>query len=241
MSDCIRILHLFPDLLNLYGDKGNLSALEKRLAWRGIGAKVITVTAQNPAFDINDADIIVLGGGSDREMELVCELLSPQKDALKDYVENGGVFLATCGGFELLGNSFYSSSKKVKGLGILNIHADPAENRLISDVIVQTDLTTQPVCGFENHANRMDIGTHTPLGKVLYGHGNDGESAQEGLVYKNLIATYLHGPLLPKNPQLCDELLLRALKKKHPDFEGLSPLDDSLEEQANAYIVRQYG
>lgn len=240
MSYAIKILHLFPDLLNLYGDKGNLAALEKRLTWRGINATTQNVTMQDSNFDLADTDIVFLGGGSDREQEVVVKLLSNKKDMLKQYVEDGGVLLATCGGFEMLGEFYYSSGAKAEGLGILSIHAEPAEKRFISDVIVKTELTEQSICGFENHAGCIDIGDYAPLGKVVYGGGNDKKSGNEGLVYKNLIATYLHGPLLPKNPQLCDAILCRALKKKYPDFKGLSSLDDTLEHQANDYILRLF-
>lgn len=224
----LNILHLYPDLLNLYGDKGNLSALEKRMTWRGMDATV-TVCNQEDALDVSGYDILVLGGGSDKEQETVCRLLGEKKESLIAYLEDGGVMLATCGGFEMLGT-----------LGILDIHAEYQEKRLISDVVLQSELFDTPICGFENHAGRMNIGSYAPLGKVLFGNGNDGESGYEGLIYKNLIATYLHGPLLPKNPKLCDEILLRALKKKYPDFDCLSPLDDTLETAANQYICRTF-
>lgn len=224
----IHILHLYPDLLNLYGDKGNLSALEKRLVWRGMDA-TITVCNQEDTPDFSEADIIFLGGGSDKEEATVCGLLTEKKKELTDYIENGGVMLATCGGFEMLGT-----------LGILDIHTEYNENRLISDVIVQSELFASPICGFENHAGRTDIGNYTPLGKVLFGNGNDGKTGYEGLLYQNLFATYLHGPLLPKNPALCDELLLRSLRKKYPDFGALSPLDDALETSANQYICETF-
>ena len=221
----LNILHLFPDLLNLYGDKGNLSAMEKRLTWRGMEA-TITTCNQDESLEISGFDIIVLGGGSDKEQETVCHLLSEKKEQLSAYIEDSGVMLATCGGFEMLGT-----------LGILDIRTEYQEKRLISAVILESEFSDLPICGFENHAGRTDIGDYTPLGKVLFGNGNDGESGYEGLVYKNLFATYLHGPLLPKNPGLCDEILLRALKKKYSDITELSSLDDTLETAANRYIT----
>lgn len=224
----LNILHLYPDLLNLYGDKGNLASLTHRLTWRGMDASV-TVCNQEDTPDFSDCDIVILGGGADKEQESVCELLADKAEALKAYVENDGVMLATCGGFEMLGT-----------LGILGIQTKTDEKRLISDVILKSDLTDTPICGFENHSGRIDIGNYTPLGKVLFGNGNNGTDGTEGLVYRNLIATYLHGPLLPKNPQLCDWLLLRALKKKYPNFEVLTPLDDSMESAANQYICRTF-
>ena len=236
----IQILHLYPDLLNLYGDKGNLSALASRLRWRGIDVTV-TQCYQDDTLDISGADIIVLGGGSDREQEVVCKLLQQQKQALKDYVEAGSVLLATCGGYPLLGKYIKTADARMECLGILDITTEPADNRLISDVIVQSELVDQPICGFENHATYTHIGSHTPLGKVLYGNGNNKESGYEGVVYKNVFATYLHGPLLPKNPKLCDTILLRALKHKYPDFDALTPLNDELENLANAYITATFG
>lgn len=224
----LNILHLYPDLLNLYGDKGNLASLTHRLTWRGMDASV-TVCNQEDTPDFSDCDIVFLGGGADKEQESVCELLADKAEALKTYVENDGVMLATCGGFEMLGT-----------LGVLDIQTETAEKRLISDVILQSDLIDTPICGFENHSGRINIGNYTPLGKVLFGNGNNGTDGTEGLVYRNLIATYLHGPLLPKNPQLCDWLLLRALKKKYPNFEALTPLDNSMESAANQYICRTF-
>lgn len=224
----LNILHLYPDLLNLYGDKGNLASLTHRLTWRGMDASV-TVCNQEDTPNFSDCDIVILGGGADKEQESVCELLADKAEALKAYVESNGVMLATCGGFEMLGT-----------LGVLDIQTEVGEKRLISDVILKSDLTDTPICGFENHSGRIDIGNYTPLGKVLFGNGNNGTDGTEGLVYRNLIATYLHGPLLPKNPQLCDWLLLRALKKKYPNFEALTPLDDSMESAANQYICRTF-
>lgn len=240
MSYEINIVHLYPDLLNLYGDKGNIACLEKRLSWRGIKANVTACTNQDHSMDISQADIIFVGGGSDREQEIVCNLLLKKKDELHRYVDAGGVLVAVCGGYQLLGKYYQTANAKIEGLGILDIYTDAGDTRLIGNVVLQSELLSQPICGFENHAGRTFIGDHTPLGKVVYGHGNTGESGYEGVVYKNVFATYLHGPLLPKNPLLCDEILTRALKRKYPDFAGLTPLNDSLETQANQYISQRF-
>ena len=237
----INIIHLYPDLLNLYGDKGNIACMEKRLTWRGITANVTQCTNQNHSMDLGCADIIFVGGGSDREQELVCSLLLKKKDELLQYVESGGVLVAVCGGYQLLGKYYQTANAKIEGLGILDIYTDAGDTRLIGNVVLQCDRFSQPITGFENHAGRTYIGSHTPLGKVLYGHGNTGESGYEGVIYKNVIATYLHGPLLPKNPLLCDYILTCALKRKYPDFEGLAPLDDTLENRANQYIKERFG
>ena len=236
----IQIVHLYPDLLNLYGDKGNIACMKKRLAWRGIDVTVTECTNRDHSMDLSRADIIFVGGGSDREQEIVCSLLLKKKQELSDYVESGGTLVAVCGGYQLLGKYYQTADAKIEGLGILDIATDAGDTRLIGTVVLKSDLFSQPIVGFENHAGRTHIGSHTPLGKVVYGHGNTGESGYEGVVYKNVIATYLHGPLLPKNPMLCDDILTRALKRKYPDFEGLSPLDDRLEHQANQYICDRF-
>lgn len=237
----INIVHLYPDLLNLYGDRGNIACMQKRLEWRGIRANIETCTNKDHSIDLKGADIIFVGGGSDREQELVCSLLLKKKDELKTHVESGGVLVAVCGGYQLLGKYYKTATTKIKGLDILDIFTDSGDTRLISNVVLECDKFDMPIVGFENHAGRTYLGEGvTPLGKVRYGNGNTGDSGYEGVLYKNVIATYLHGPLLPKNPQLCDYILLRALERKYPGFEGLKPLDDSLEKKANRYITGKY-
>ena len=195
----LNIIHLYPDLLNLYGDRGNIACMQKRLEWRGIDAKVSTCTNSDHSINLENADIIFVGGGSDREQEIVCSLLLKKKDEITNYVENGGVLVAVCGGYQLLGKYYQTANSKIEGLGILDIYTDAGDTRLIGNVVLESELFSQKITGFENHAGRTFIGNHTPLGKVLYGHGNTGDSGYEGVVYKNVIATYLHGPLLPKN------------------------------------------
>lgn len=236
----INIVHLYPDLLNLYGDKGNIACMQKRLEWRGIKANISQCTNENHSIDLSCADIIFIGGGSDREQEIVCGLLLKKKDELTEYVETNGVLLAVCGGYQLLGKYYQTSDSKIEGLGILDIYTDAGADRLIGNAVLSSDKLSKPIVGFENHAGRTFIGSHTPLGKVVYGHGNTGTSGYEGVVYKNVIATYLHGPLLPKNPQLCDMILTSALKRKYSDFTELKPLDDTLENTANDYISQRF-
>lgn len=236
----LNIVHLYPDLLNLYGDRGNIACMQKRLNWRGIDANIIQCTNQDHDMDLSAADIIFVGGGSDREQEIVCGLLLKKKDELVRHAESNGVLVAVCGGYQLLGKYYQTASSKIEGLGILDIYTDAGDTRLIGNVVLKSDFLTQNIVGFENHAGRTHIGKHTPLGKVVYGHGNTGESGCEGVIYKNVIATYLHGPLLPKNPLLCDHILTCALKRKYSDFDGLSPLDDTLENIANQYITDRF-
>ncbi|MBR5152395.1 MAG: glutamine amidotransferase [Clostridia bacterium] len=236
----LTILHLFPDLLNLYGDKGNIASLKKRLIWRGLDAKVNLHTNRETPPDFENTDILFLGGGSDKEQALVLDILSNYRDSLLDYVEKGGVLLAFCGGFPMLGTTIETPDGTINGLGILDIHTTLTKKRMIGDVILSSSLCQSPICGFENHPGATWIGDYKPLGTVLTGNGNDGTQTHEGLLYKNVFASYLHGPLFPKNPELCDVILARALKHKYPDFSELSPLDNSLEESANHYIVQNF-
>ena len=235
----LTIGHLYPDLLNLYGDRGNIQCFRKRLEWRNIEAEVIPFVSGDK-IDFSKLDIVLLGGGSDREQEIVCEYLKEIKDDFKEYVENDGVVLAVCGGYQLLGKYYKTDKKTIEGLGILDIYTEWAPERLIRNIILNSPLFETPVVGFENHGGRTHIGNHTPFGKVFYGLGNDGKSGYEGVVYKNVIATYLHGPLLPKNPHVCDYLLERALKRKYGEDVTLAPLPDKLEQRANNYIVKRY-
>ncbi|MCD8180918.1 MAG: glutamine amidotransferase, partial [Firmicutes bacterium] len=233
----IKILHLYPDLLNLYGDKGNIECMRKRLEWRGIDAEVISYTCEDTGFDLSDVDIVFIGGGSDREQKIVCGRLLEHKDALKEYAEDNGALVAVCGGYQLLGNYYKLENETIRGLEILDIYTEQGKKRLIGNIVLKADFTDERIVGFENHGGRTYIGSHTPLGKVEYGCGNHDNAGSEGVIYKNVVATYLHGPLLPKNPGLCDYILTNAIKRKNPDFKGLSPLDDELEKTANQYIV----
>lgn len=237
MSDkSINILHMFPDLLNLYGDKGNIECLRKRLMWRGIDVKVINCTFEEQFLDFDKVDIIFLGGGSDREQKIVCSALLKYKRELKEYVEKGGVLVAVCGGYQLLGKYYALPDEKIEGLDILDIYTEHGSPRLIGNIVLHSEETGSDIVGFENHAGRTYTGSHKPLGKVVKGFGNTGKSGEEGVRYKNVFATYLHGPLLPKNPKLCDMILESALKKKYPDFTSLPPLDDDMENRANEYM-----
>lgn len=236
----INILHLYPDLLNLYGDKGNIECLKRRLVWRGIDVS-ITECAANDTVDISDTDIIFLGGGADREIKLVANLLLDKKDAITDFVENGGTMLALCSGYPLVGKSLVFENKTINGLGIVDIttRTDNKEKRLTGNVLLECEGITQKIVGFENHISRTDIGNVKPFGKVVKGFGNDGKSGFEGIIYKNLIGTYLHGPLLPKNPELCDRIIFNTLKRKYADFSGLEPLNDELEITANKFMEKR--
>ena len=234
----ITIGHLYPDLLNLYGDRGNIACLMHRCLWRGIEARTIEFNTGD-AIDFSELDIVLLGGGSDREQAIVCKNLLEIRDDFKKYVEENGVVIAVCGGYQLLGKYYKTDDGVIEGLHLVDIYTEQGEGRLIDNIVLKSDLCEMPVVGFENHGGRTFIGDNQPFGKVLYGYGNDGESGYEGVVYKNVIGTYLHGPLLPKNPEVCDWLISRALERKYGEAD-LKPLDDRHEKEANQYIFRRF-
>ena len=235
----LTIGHLYPDLLNLYGDRGNIQCLMKRCQWRGIEAETIPFELEDE-IDFSKLDIVLLGGGSDREQMLVCEKLKEIQKDFKAYVENYGVVIAICGGYQLLGNYYKTEQGTMKGLELVDLYTEQGEGRLIDNIVLQSNLFDMPIVGFENHGGRTYIKDNKPLGKVLYGAGNDGKSGYEGVVYKNVIGTYLHGPLLPKNPQLADWLISHALEQKYGKKIELAALDDSQETEANEYVYHRF-
>lgn len=233
----LTIGHLYPDLLNLYGDRGNIACLMKRCLWRGIEARTVEFESED-SVDFSALDIVLLGGGSDREQMLVCEKLKKIRRDFQKYVEGNGVVLAVCGGYQLLGKYYRTREGAIEGLNLVDLYTDQGEGRLIDNIVLKSPLCEMPVVGFENHGGRTCIQGNRPFGKVLYGSGNDGKSGYEGVIYKNVIGTYLHGPLLPKNPQICDYLIGKALERKY-GLADLAPLDDAQEREANAYMVNR--
>ncbi len=233
----IKIAHFFPELLNLYGDKGNIAALKKRCEWRGIKAEIINIK-HGSDIDFDDIDIALVGGGTDKDQIIALESLLNKKDELCGYIEKGGVMLALCGSFPMFCNHFVLDGCEYEGLSVIDAESYREDKRLISNVIAKT--LAGRIAGFENHADRVDIKENQPFGKVLYGYGNNEKDGNEGVIYKNLIASFLHGPLLPKNPALADELIFKALLNKYGDFKELEKLDDTSEYKAQNYIFERF-
>lgn len=238
LSRPLRIVYLYPDALNLYGDGGNVIALERRCAWRGIPVLVDEVR-MGETLDLTDADIVMMGGGSDRDQLAVAHELLAQKDKVAAYVEDGGSLLAICGSYQLLGRSYYMGENRIEGLGVIAAETVRGSDRLIGNVAVKTDLASEPFVGFENHGGRTLLDAEAmPLGtSVVTGTGNNGDDGFEGLIYKGVIGTYLHGPALPKNPELADWLIAHALERRGDAQANallpLKPLDDAYEHAAH--------
>ena len=230
----IRVGHLYPDYLNIYADRGNIAVLAARARARGheLDVRPIGIGDRVPDGEI---DLFYVGGGQDREQDLVARDLVEKKDALHAAVEDGAAFLAVCGGYQLLGRSYRDvGGTELPGIGLLPLETVADRGRMIGDVLLDCRWAGKTLAGFENHAGRtiLDDGA-APLGRVLAGFGNDGRSGYEGCRYKRVYGTYLHGPLLPRNPWFADRLLEEALA--HAGVEtSFEPLGDELEHEAHA-------
>ncbi len=228
----LTIVHLYPAEMNIYGDRGNVIALRRRLEWRDIDVEVREV-GPGDELDPRQADILFGGGGQDAGQAVVAEDLRSRRDALHEAADDGVVMLAICGTYQLFGRRFVTAGgEELEGIGLLGLETVAGEARLIGNVVVESPFGR--MVGFENHGGRtrLDRGQE-PLGRVLKGHGNNGETGEEGAVTRNVFGTYLHGPVLPKNPAFADELIRRALARRH-GTDRLEALDDSLEEAAAA-------
>ncbi len=234
----LRLLALYPEQMNIYADRGNVVFLQRRCQWRGIGFRYAS-SGPGESFDPADHDLIYIGGGQDRDQLAVAEdMLASKRDALAFAVSDEASLLAVCGGYQLLGGSYILGERRIAGLGLIDLETvrEPGE-RLIGNVAIEVDLGAGPqvLAGFENHGGRTYLGKDArPLGKVLRGHGNNGGDGFEGVVEGNVIGTYLHGPLLPKNAWLADELIARALERREGTRPELERLDDHLEDSAHA-------
>jgi CobQ-like glutamine amidotransferase family enzyme len=235
----VRVGHLYPEYLNIYADRGNIAVLDRRAAWRGLELEVTPLGLGEPVRP-GEHDLLYIGGGQDREQALVAADLAAKRESLSAAVEAGTVVLAVCGGYQLLGRFYRDrSGAELPGAGVLPLHTVAGERRMIGDVLLECELDPgerRTLAGFENHAGRTILDEDAePLGRVVAGFGNDGSSGHEGCRLGRAIGTYLHGPLLPRNPWLADWLLAQAVAHgtggEPPVFE---PLPDALEAQAHA-------
>jgi CobQ-like glutamine amidotransferase family enzyme len=228
----IRVGHLYPDYLNIYADRGNIAVFARRATWRGHELEVEAIGMAD-AIVPGAHDLYYVGGGQDREQFLVAENLAQKAAPLIESVHAGAALLAVCGGYQLLGRGYRGfHGEDMPGVGLFPLETVAGDTRMIGDVLLETELG--PVAGFENHAGRtrLDAGAE-PLGRVVAGFGNDGESGYEGCRLRRAIGTYLHGPLLPRNPGLADWLLAQALAHRTGgDPPELAPLPDDLETEA---------
>jgi hypothetical protein len=238
----IRLLALYPEQMNIYADRGNMIFLQRRCEWRGLPFEY-AAAGPGEGFDPAGHDLIYIGGGQDRDQVLVAQdMLETKRDAIASAVEDGAALLAVCGGYQLLGHRYQLGDQSIAGLGIADLETvrEPGP-RLIGNVSIEVDLGDGPriLAGFENHGGRTHLGADAePLGRVLHGYGNNGRDGYEGVRRLNMIGTYLHGPLLPKNALLADRLIALAIGHRTGDEPDLEPLGDELEAAAHQSALR---
>ncbi len=236
----IRIAHLYPDMLNLYGDRGNIIALTERMKARQIDVHTDAIT-MGKSFNADDYDILFIGGGQDFEQDVLLDDLKKGKDTeINKAIHNGMVMLAICGGYQMLGKYYKTyDGKMLEYMGALDFYTEGKEERMIGNYAYKTKEGIE-VVGFENHSGRTYLGKGVePLGKMIKGFGNNGEDGTEGVRFKNTFGTYSHGPVLPKNPDFADLLISKAIENKYGKSD-LAPLDDSLEAKARAQVMKLY-
>ena len=238
----IRIGHLYPEVLNLYGDRGNTLCFQKRLEWRGIEAEVVPLMIGD-SISMNDFDLFFIGGGQDFEQEVLLRDLEGGKgDEIKAAVEDGLPFLCICGGYQMMGDYYQTyTGEKCKFLGAVDFYTVGREERMIDNYAFRLGEESggSTVVGFENHSGRTYLGQGVrPLGTVLKGNGNNGEDGGEGVRYKNVFGTYSHGPVLPKNPEFCDFILKTALERKYGSGD-LEPLENAFEKRAHDTVLER--
>jgi CobQ-like glutamine amidotransferase family enzyme len=233
----LRAIALYPKQMNIYADRGNILFLRRRCEWRGIGF-AYAASGAGESLDPAANDLIYIGGGQDRDQRIVAQdLVATKRAGLAEAVEDGAVVLAVCGGYQLLGHSYELGDERIPGLGLVDLETvrQPGP-RLIGNIEIEVDLGdgARRLAGFENHGGRTYLGDRAePLGRVIRGHGNNGRDGLEGARRANMIGTYLHGPLLPKNAWLADRLIQLALARRHGGEPELEPLDDALEMAAH--------
>jgi hypothetical protein len=235
----LQIAHLYPELLNIYGDKGNILAIQKRCEWRGIAVTVHSINSGD-IIDPEIYDIYFIGGGQDKQQITVSSELHKNKSQLTQAAEDNAVFLSICGGYQLLGHYYKPhDGDKLSGISILDAYTIAGNTRYIGNVTVQTDfLEPNTLVGFENHSGLTYLqGSTKPIGKNVVGNGNNGKDGAEGARYKNVFGTYLHGSLLPKNPHFTDYLVQQALTRKYGQEVNLVALNDEIENLAHKKAV----
>lgn len=235
----LNICHLYPDLLNVYGDVGNILILKHRAEARNIKVNIFNISL-NDNFKTEDYDIVFFGGGQDYEQVIVSEdLMNNKKEELSKYIESNKVFIAICGGYQLLGKYYAApNGERIEGLGVLDIYTEGGDTRFIGNTVIYNEEFNETYVGFENHSGRTYVNGLKPLGKCLHGYGNNGADGLEGCIYKNTFCTYFHGSLLAKNPELADRFIKTALSNKYSDID-LSPIDDSFELKAKEIIINR--
>ncbi len=236
----LNIFHIYPDLLNLYGDRGNILCLKQRIERRGIETEV-TEVKMGEKLDTNDADILFIGGGQDFEQDVLLKDLKGDKEkAIIDAVESEKTLLAICGGYQMLGKYYKThDGKQMDFIGAIDFYTVGSNTRMIGNYAFETDDNIK-IVGFENHSGKTYLGENvSPLGTVISGFGNNGEDNKEGVLYKNTFCTYSHGPVLPKNPKFADKLIKTALMKKYGECE-LEPLNDEFENKAHKFVMETY-
>ena len=241
MTSTLRVCALYPELMNIYADRGNIAVLRARCQWRGLGFELAASSVGQP-LEAAAHDLLYIGGGQDRDQAAVAEdMVATKRDSLHSAADRGAVVLAVCGGYQLLGHRYQLGAQELPGIGLVDLHTVRGDGaRLIGNCAIETDLggdgVRRVIAGFENHGGRTFLGAgEQPLGRVLRGHGNNDEDGLEGVMRGTVIGTYLHGPLLPKNVWLADRLIELALGIE------LDPLDDAMEDAAHASARRAAG
>ena len=235
----IKICHLYPDILNLYGDQGNILCLKRRLEWRNIDCSVTEVSI-GARPDFSDFDLFFIGGGQDFEQGVLLDDLAAGKaDDIKATIEDGKTYITICGGYQMLGRYYKTWDGQMNDfIGAIDYYTEGSKDRMIGNFMYEClpESGGSTVVGFENHSGKTYLGKDiNPLGTILAGYGNNGEDKTEGVRYKNVFGTYSHGPLLPKNPKLTDFILKTTLERKYGSAE-LEPLNDTMELNANKYM-----